>query len=261
MLGKGALQFTESAAVLKVYMDETGVHSGASVVAVSAYVAKPTTWRTWTKKWNVAKEPIKVFHSSDCANHQGEFRGWTKEQRDQFVAKLLSILPARKIFGMVIAIQMEDFKNALKGREELVEMIGNPYTCCFQWSVMSIMELANNHGKGERIKFIHEVNDFEGEAQKTFDYVQQSHNPKGIKINLAFGTKAKNPPLQAADILAYEGGKFLKDPTGTPRRAWTALDPDNTRIIAHSYGKEQMPALIADLKTFRGQLLADRTLP
>lgn len=158
---------------------------------------------------------------------------------------------------MVIAIQMDDFRSALKGHEELVEMIGNPYTCCFQWSVMSIMELANNYGKGQRIKFIHEINNYKGEAQKTFDYVRQFHNPKGASVTLAFGTKAQNPPLQAADILAYEGGKFLKDPTGTPRRVWTALDPDNTRIIALSYGKEHMPTLISDLTTFREKLPAD----
>ncbi|MGP8267145.1 MAG: hypothetical protein ACLQOQ_14380 [Beijerinckiaceae bacterium] len=237
--------------MLKVYMDETGIHSGSAIVAVSAYVAKPTAWRAWTKKWNVAKQPIKVFHSTDCANFRGEFQGWTKEQRDSFVAKLLPILPAHKIAGMVIAIQMDDFRSALSGHEDLAKMIGNPYTCCFQWSVMTIMEFANNYGKGERIKFIHEVSPFKGEAQKTFDYVRQFHNPKGIKITLAFGTKAENTPLQGADILAYEGGKFLKDPTETPRRAWTALDPDNTRIIAHRYGKDNMPVLISDLTNFR----------
>jgi len=47
-------------------------------------------------------------------------------------------------------------------------------------------------------------------------------------MTMAFGTKADYPPLQAADVLAYEGGKFLKNPV-TLRRAWTALDP-NKRI-------------------------------
>jgi hypothetical protein len=232
-------------------MDETGIHAGSSVVAVSAYFAKPTAWRAWTKKWNLAKRPIKVFHSTDCANFRGEFEGWTKEQRDLFVAQLLPILPAEKISGMVIAIQMEDFRNALSGHEELIEMIGNPYTCCFQWSVSTFMEFANKYGKGERIKFVHEVNSYQGEALSTFDYVSKIHNTKGTKIILTFGTKADNPPLQAADVLAYEGGKFLKDPTRAPRRAWTALDPDNTRIIAHRFGKENMADLISDLTNFR----------
>jgi hypothetical protein len=43
---------------------------------------------------------------------------------------------------------------------------------------------------------------------------------------------------------------------GTPRRAWTALDPDKTRIIARRYGKDNMRELIRLLKSFREKLLA-----
>ena len=57
-------------------------------------------------------------------------------------------------------------------------MIGNPYTCCFQWSVMSIIELANNHGKGERIKFIHEVNTYKG----TGSFVAKMESGKECKF-------------------------------------------------------------------------------
>lgn len=237
--------------MFKVYMDESGIHAGAPVVAVAAYLAKPATWRSWTKKWSAAKQPIKVYHAADCQNLRGEFDGWTKEQRDQFVAKLLPIIPAHKIAGMVIAIQMNDLGSALKGRKELADMLGNPYTCCFQWSVLSIVEFANKHGNGQRIKFVHETNDYKGETQKTFDYVRENHNPKGIKLNLAFGNKPENPPLQAADILAYEGAKFLREPGAAARRAWEALDPDNTRIITFRYGKENMPTLVSELESFR----------
>jgi Protein of unknown function (DUF3800) len=247
--------------MLKVYMDESGIHSGAPVVAVSAYAAKPATWRAWTKKWDVAKQPINVFHSTDCANLRGEFDGWTKEQRDVFVAKLLPILPAHQIAGLVIAIQMNDFRSALKGQKDLAGMIGDPYTCCFQWSVMTVMEFANRYGKGKRIKFIHEVNDCKGETQKTFDYVNEFHNPKGISISLAFGTKSGNTPLQAADVLAYEGGKFLRDTADNARRAWKALDPDDTRIITHRYGKENIPGLISELKAFREKFPASGSTP
>jgi hypothetical protein len=237
--------------MLKVYMDESGIHAGASVIAVSAYIAKPATWRGWAKKWNVAEQPIGVFHATDCANSRGEFKGWTKQQCDDFVAKFLPILPAHKIAGLVIAIQMDDFRSALKGQEELWKMIGDPYICCFQWSVLTIIEFASTYGKEQRIKFIHEVNDCKGETQKTFEYVKQFHNPKGISLSIAFGTKSENTPLQAADILAYEGGKFLREKADAGRRAWKALDPGYTRIITHRYGKENMAALISELKTFR----------
>ena len=123
-------------------------------------------------------------------------------------------------------------------------------------AISIIMDFATERGKGERMAFVHEVNDFKGEALKAFEYIKEYLNPRAIPMTMAFGSKADHPPLQAADVLAYEGGKFLKNPTGTPRRAWTALDPDRTRIIARRYGKDNMPELIRLLKTFRGKLLA-----
>jgi hypothetical protein len=98
-----------------------------------------------------------------------------------------------------------------------------------------MIEIATNHGGGERMIFVHEVNDFKGEAMKAFDYVKTTLNPRRIPMTLKFGTKLEFPPLQAADVLAYEGGKFVKSPTGKPRRAWTALDPDKTRLIVRRY--------------------------
>ena len=75
--------------MLKVFMDETGIHDDAEMVAVAGYVGRPRTWREWTKKWNNKKRPIKVFHATDCANFRGEFEGWDKQRRDPYVAQLL----------------------------------------------------------------------------------------------------------------------------------------------------------------------------
>jgi hypothetical protein len=83
-------------AVLKTFMDETGIHDDANTVAVAGYISRPKHWRAWTKDWNLHKQKvptglrrIKVFHSTDCANYRGEFEGWTKEDRDPYVAQLL----------------------------------------------------------------------------------------------------------------------------------------------------------------------------
>lgn len=242
--------------MLKTFMDETGIHEDAEMVAVGCYIAKPKTWRDWTRAWNLAKRPIKVFHATDCANFQGEFQGWDKERRDPFVAKLLPIIADHDMAGLVIGVQLKDLAAALKDYPELLEMFGTPYTACFQWAISTIMELATQHGKGQRMAFVHEVNDFKGEATSAFDYVSENLNPLKIRMGFAFGSKEDYPPLQAADVLAYEGGKFLKNPTGQPRRAWTALDPDKTRIIAKRYAKDNMAELIRLLSEFREKLLA-----
>ena len=243
--------------MLKIAMDETGVHENAEMVAVAGYISRPAIWRDWTKAWNAAKKPIKIVHAVDCANFKNEFDGWDKDRRDAWVANLLPVIPAHELGGIIIGIHLKDFEAALKGHPELVEMFGTPYTACFQWAISIIMEIATEHSKrGERMAFVHEVNAYKGECFKAFEYVKDNLNPRNIWMSLSFAGKKEFPPLQAADILAYEGGKFLKNPTGTPRRAFTALDPDKTRIIARRYGKDNMPEFIRLLTDFRVKLLA-----
>jgi hypothetical protein len=83
--------------VIKVAMDESGVDDNTSVITVAGYVARPKMWRDWTKRWNIAKRPIRVFHAADCANFHGEFKGWAAERRDPLVIQLLDVMEASDI--------------------------------------------------------------------------------------------------------------------------------------------------------------------
>lgn len=228
-------------------MDESGVHSGASSVAVGAYFAKSCVWRNFTKEWNTAKRPIKVFHSTDCQHLRGEFKGWSKERRDDFVANLLRVIRDHHIAGLVIGIQMDDFRAALDNRPDLINAFGNPYGACVQWALSTVMQAAIDHNSDEPIQFVHEVNDYKGEALSVFDWLKSELRPHNT-VTLEFGGKSTYVPLQAADILAYEGSKFLRNPAGKPRRAWLALDPDRKRIVARRYGHENMPHLVSVLE-------------
>jgi hypothetical protein len=120
----------------------------------------------------------------------------------------------------------------------------------------SRLDIASKHGKGERMAFVHEINDYQGEARRAFNFVHDNLNPRKIPMTLAFGAKADYPPLQAADVLAYEGAEFIRNPTETPRRAWVALDPDKTRLIVRRYGPDNMGTLIRTLNDYRRRLLA-----
>lgn len=234
-------------AVFKVFLDESGTHDDSTVIAVGAYIGRPQTWRDWTKAWNKAKKPIKVMHAADCQNFKNEFEGWDAERRDAFVRPLLPVIPAHNLIGVVIGIRLEDFQAALANRPDLMEVFGSPYGACVQWTMTRVMEILAEGGKPERIAFVHEVNQYKGEAMKAFEWVKEHHNPLVSPVSLAFGSKEDFVPLQSADILAYEGAKFLRNP-GSPRRAWLALDPDKNKIKAQRYGKDNLPFLISVLE-------------
>jgi hypothetical protein len=237
--------------VLKVAMDESGVHGDSPVVAVGAYIARPRQWQEWTKRWNVAKRPIKVFHAVDCQNLAGEFKGWDKTRRDELVIRCLPVIAHSDFFGVVVGIQMLEFEQVMKGRDDLRPLFGTPYTACFQWAVQIIMNAALGADSRERIGFVHELNDYRHEALEAFNWVKKHGNPLGTIIGLQFADKKDYLPLQAADVLAYEGNKRLRDPNRCERRSWTALDPDKTRIFAAYYGRENMADLISRLELIR----------
>jgi hypothetical protein len=143
--------------MLKTFMDETGIHDDATMVAVGGYISRPKDWRAWTKDWNIRKRkvpagrrPIKVFHATDCANFHGEFEGWIKEERDPYVAQLLPVMPTHELAGTVIGIRLDHLETAMKDHSELVEMFGTPYTACFQWAISIIMDLANRRHRAAR---------------------------------------------------------------------------------------------------------------
>jgi hypothetical protein len=210
--------------VLKVYMDESGVHDNSPVLTVAAYLARPSDWRKWTRRWNATKKPIKVCHATDAANLHGEFEGWTEERVAELAAKLCAVTTEADFPGIVIGIHMDEFRKAIAARPDLKPVFPTPYVACFQWIVQAILNIQASCGTSRRIGFVHECNAYQHEALDAFNWVSEHANPQGTVVSLQFGTKAEFVPLQAADILAYEGNKRLRDPKRPERRPWKALD-------------------------------------
>src|SRR5262249_49091173 len=153
-------------------------------------------WNAHKRRVPVGRRPIAVFHSTDCANYHGEFEGWTKAERDPYVAQLLPVIASHELAGVLIGVNLRDLSAAMKVHADLSEMFGTPYTACFQWAISIIMEIATEHGNGERMAFVHEVNDFQGEVTRAFTFVKQFLNPRGLPMTMEFASKADYPPLQ-----------------------------------------------------------------
>jgi hypothetical protein len=226
--------------VFRVYMDESGVHDDSPVITVAAYIGRPKDWRNWTKRWNIAKRPIKVFHAADAQNLHGEFEGWSEPERDELVKRLLPVIVDANFPGIVIGIHMDEFRKAMAGHPDLLAIFGTPYGACFQWLVQSLMFLQAGTRNRERIAFAHENNDYQKEALDGFNFVKQHNNPHGVTVGIMFGDKASYTPLQAADILAYEGNKRMRDPERPERRPWKILNPDRRILAVHRAGSANL---------------------
>jgi hypothetical protein len=119
-----------------------------------------------------------------------------------------------------------------------------------------LTSITNGRGTGS-LAFFHEVNDFQAEARKSFEFIRQKPQNTAKAMSLRFGGKDQYIPLQAADVLAYEGNKRLRDESRRPRRAWTAINPKGDRIRVLYYGQKNMDRLISSLSRLRTSLLAE----
>jgi len=78
-----------------------------------------------------------------------------------------------------------------------------------------------------------------------FSWIKENTNKGKNLISLSFGEKSDYPPLQAADILAYETNKRLRNIEKPERRAWTAL---GSTKLALTYGQKNMDELVSALE-------------
>jgi hypothetical protein len=106
--------------------------------------------------------------------------------------------------------------------------IQSPYYFCLFLSVQTILKLIPTWipqlSPGEKVPFVFDENDqFSGRAQKywpSFRYSFKDHPEYNRIGNLVFADDRMFPPLQAADILAYEGAKRLLHQATEPERKW-----------------------------------------
>ncbi len=239
--------------MIEAYIDESGVHDDSPVLTVAAYLGTPGRWANFTDKWSATLDSrgVKIFHATDCSALQGEFSGWTVDDKNKFVAGLLPIIPEFIGVGFAAGIVMRDFDEALKERDELRSIFGTPYTMCFQWVLHEIVAYLNNNLSSARVAIFHEKNDYYVEASDRFRWVKEHHDDGNNLLSITFGTKEDYVPLQAADVLAYESNRRLRNIDGPERQAFKALDPAGYLMKVIYYNRDNMPAIVEILEEFQ----------
>lgn len=228
-------------AVFRVFMDESGTHDESPVITVGAAWSRPSIWKKWTKDWNVAKRPIRVHHSTDCHNRFGEYEGWSRPQRDEYVKKILPVIASHGIQGRVAGLHIASYVRLIERRREVAKVFGHPYVASLQWAVTDICEEALRAGHA-RVAFVHERNDFRELADTAFGFVK-ARFPQ-MKLTLSFADKADFVPLQCADVFAFEGNRRLRDTMAKRRKPMDVMDPTGDRIGFIDCDEQEMPEFV-----------------
>ncbi|MCH7485180.1 MAG: DUF3800 domain-containing protein [Chloroflexi bacterium] len=188
---------------LTAYFDESGHRKDPQthVVSVGGFVTSDEIWDSFTEEWLAALLEFKLpyFHMADFANKAPRYR-WPEKLRRERLNRLLRIIVKYPIASIAAAIPIDLYDSIVPS--DVDRLTGGPYGLAALHCMLQLGTLAP-----ENIALIFE-DGAEGASQvaNTYELFQRTEDLRS-KVRLdsfLLADKRRYPPLQAADILAYE---------------------------------------------------------
>ncbi len=187
------------------YFDESGTHANSPAVCLAGYVASVEKWTSFEREWKLVLDEfgITIFHMTDWEKRSKQFNGWNNEKGIELFQRLVLVL--RKTFrrGFSATVDLSDYDN------ERFKSI-RPYVFCVLQCLRSVGAWARNAGLSEPIAYRLETGAGYNRAVDFIrQYILEERKRKDFFWfrSIALASKEECPPLQPADILAYESWK------------------------------------------------------
>jgi len=201
----------------EAYFDESGdFEEDPKVFCLAGYYISTDRAIEMDKEWNSVLKchNIPYFHMVDCAHGNYPFDKMDKASRVEILKKLIAIIKEYTIEGLAILGKDEYFDESEKNKDI--------YSTCVDMSVTAIERFLDiNRIKGPIAYFFETGHKNRGRAyQRVADKLHE------MSASLTWGKKAEIRLLQAADLLAWQAAKYVKDSiTGVrkPRKDFLSL--------------------------------------
>jgi len=195
---------------LAVYLDASGPNAEINALVVAGAISTPDKWQAFSDEWTGALydfEQLPYFHMTDFDSGKGVYENWQERgvKRPRF-DRLLKIIE-RYVLGSVgasISILLCEKHYAVRPLETAYGLTASH---CFL--AMADYYIENGDSDEPIIHTMEHGDDGYGRLEAVY---HQFYRDKVVREKARLGgklsvEKKKFPPLQAADILAFEGWK------------------------------------------------------
>ena len=172
---------------------------------MAGYLFHSDQAKTLCDEWKAVLDPhgLPYFHMVDCAHGSGVFKGIPKNVRASIAAKMIGNIKRRTIQGLAVAVNLEQW-NATAPDSPI---IGSPYSFCATVIMAGVQRwIERTQYNGGVAYFFEAGHESRGEAnwimEQTFNVPEIRNEAR--HIGHAFVEKSAAPPVQAADLLAWQ---------------------------------------------------------
>ena len=199
-------------ALIEAYFDES-IGQGRDkasgrmipILCVAGYLFRSDQAKALCDDWAGVLAPYELpyFHMVDCAHGAGVFAGIPKNERASIAAKMIGNIKRRTLQGIAVSVNLEHWKNLAPDSP----IIGSPYSFCMSVAMAGVQRwIEDTKYEGGAAYFFEAGHDSSTEAnwimEQTFNVPELRRDAR--YIGHAFVQKASAPPVQAADLLAWQ---------------------------------------------------------
>lgn len=204
-------------ALLQAYFDESERQNG--LLCVAGFAFAPPQALKLAKEFKSAFGEYGGFHMKTLLPKSKGYKGISDSLRAQLLKRAVNITKRHFSYGVAVTVNIDEFKSV---SPRFIRGFRQAYPFLCHMAMVALVKVSTDHGDSSPITYFFEAghqheseaHDFVATASKT-DELRRFYRYNGS----AFLPKAQAVPLQAADLLAWEMGKFKDETIDNPLRA------------------------------------------
>jgi hypothetical protein len=215
--------------MLTAYFDDSGTHDGSDIVLLAGLFGHGQQWDFFAELWRKrldesvpGKLPVQTFHMYDCQNSANAFAGWNRTETSFLSKELSDIFFRVGLWGCSCSMQRKAWDELITG--DVRRASGDAEGSCARVVFNTTLEWAAEFGGSNFIAFVFDDRPHRKREYEAIYQIYSDHrNAIGLKPQLAsltFARAVRSPPLQGADLFAWEVYQdelhFFR--TGIPRK-------------------------------------------
>lgn len=193
-------------ALSHVYIDESGTHGGSPILTMGGYLFRSEQAQRFSREWS--KELLRLglpfAHMTDCANGNGNYANMPLKKRIDSEKRLIEHIKRRSVFGFSVSLNPTRYTELLDGEP------GAPtaYTFALMGCLTVVRRwVARTSYNGKVAYFFEAGHEHQSEANLHLNDLMGRGEEAMARVaymSHAFVDKRHAPPLQAADMLAWQ---------------------------------------------------------
>jgi len=207
-------------AFLQAFTDDSASETGDKYLVLAGYLASAENWASFADSWDRqlhAYPSIDYFKMSEANFLSGEFRGWTKQARDEKLEAMAAVIAYFDPVSFSISISRARFASLVAPLSP--RGINPHFTCTFGFVSMVARYLAEQN-VGTPVDFIFDEQDgVSADIALFFEYMKRGVPAPARRLiggSPIFRNDRLFLPLQAADMLAWHVRREKEMPGALP---------------------------------------------